>query len=347
MKKTGLFLIAVMCAWGLSGCTANTTPASNTNANTNSNANAAKPVAAAPTSDALMVMDKAANEAWSKGDPKWFQDNLSSKFVMYEGGQRMDKDAVVKMIGSNKCDVKSMNYTEPAMTKINDDLYVLTYKGSIDGNCTMNGKTEKLPAESRAVSAYLREGDKWMGIYHGENPIVDPTKAPPPPAKKDEKAGDHKDMKKEANASNSAANSTANTAAPAAPAKSANTDALTQMHNKGWEAFKNKDAKWFEANLVDNSVFVDPFGNVHTGRTAVVKLWTETMKCEGITKTSFSDSAATSISPTVELLTGKGTADGKCDGQPNGDLYQTSLYVKEGNDWKLAFMVESLPMPGM
>jgi len=345
MKKTGLFLFVLMCAWGLSGCTANTTPGANANTNANSNANAAKPVAAAPTADALMAMDKAANEAYTKGDPKWFQDNLSSKFVMYEGGQRMDKDSVVKMISSNKCDIKSMNFTEPVMTKINDDVYVLTYKGALDGTCTMNGKTEKAPAETRAASVWTREGDKWMAIYHGENAIIDPTKAPPPPAKKDDKAGDHKDAKKDAN-SNSAANSAANTSAPAAPAKSANTDALTQMHNKGWEAFKNKDAKWFEANLVENTVFVDPFGTVHTGRAPTIKFWTD-MKCEGITKTSFGDGVATSITPTVELLTGKGTADGKCEGQPNGDLYQTSLYVKEGSDWKLAFMVESLPMPGM
>lgn len=344
MKKTGLFLLAVMCAWSLSGCTANTTPGANANANaTNSNANAAKPVAAVPTSEALMAMDKSANEAWAKSDTKWFQDNLSSKFVMYMGGQRMDKDASIKMIGSSKCDVKSMNFTEPAMAKISDDVYVLTYKGTFDGSCTMEGKTEKLPTDVRAASAYVREGDKWMAIYHGENPIMDPTKAPPPPAKKDDKGADHKDAKKSEAPSNSSANSAP---APAAPAKSANADALTQMHNKGWEAFKNKDAKWFEANLAENVVFVDPMGGVHTGKATVVKGWVD-MKCEGITKTSFTDTAASSITPTVELLTGKGNADGKCEGQPNGDLYQTNLYVKEGNDWKLAFMFESFPMPGM
>ena len=69
------------------------------------------------------------------------------------------------------------------------------------------------------------------------------------------------------------------------------------------------------------------------------------MKCEGITKVSFTDGFASAVSPTVELLTGKGSADGTCDGQKNGGLYNTAVYVKEGDAWKMAFLFES--MPGM
>jgi len=47
-------------------------------------------------------------------------------------------------------------------------------------------------------------------------------------------------------------------------------------------------------------------------------------------------------------LTGQASdADGKCDGQSNGDLWNTAVYVKEGGAWKLAFMIESLPGGGM
>jgi hypothetical protein len=56
-----------------------------------------------------------------------------------------------------------MNFTEPSLTKVNDDTYVLTYKGTFDGSCTMDGKTEKLPANVRAATVVIREGDKWMG----------------------------------------------------------------------------------------------------------------------------------------------------------------------------------------
>jgi hypothetical protein len=68
------------------------------------------------------------------------------------------------------------------------------------------------------------------------------------------------------------------------------------------------------------------------------------MKCEGVTNVKVSDGFSTSISPTVEILTLKGNADGTCDGQKNGDLYQTAVYLKEGDTWKLAYMMES---PGM
>lgn len=118
---------------------------------------------------------------------------------------------------------------------------------------------------------------------------------------------------------------------------------MAKTHSAGWEAFRNKDAKWFEANTTKDMSFVDPAGMFHSGQAAVVKLWTADMKCEGVTKTSFTEAFASAISPTVELLTGKGEADGSCDGQKNGPLYQTAVYVKEGDAWKLTFMFESLP----
>jgi hypothetical protein len=36
------------------------------------------------------------------------------------------------------------------MSKIDDDTYAFSYKGTFDGSCTMNGKTEKQPSPVRA-----------------------------------------------------------------------------------------------------------------------------------------------------------------------------------------------------
>ncbi len=133
-------------------------------------------------------------------------------------------------------------------------------------------------------------------------------------------------------------------AAPAAPTKpvaSANTDALVKLHTSGWEAFKAKDAKKFDEMLPSNVAVVDPIGRWFSGKDSVIKQWTETMKCEGITKVSVTDGFASAISPTVELLTVKGSSDGTCDGQKNGALWQTAVYVKEGDAWKMAFMFET------
>lgn len=329
------FIVATFFA--ACGGTADNKPA---NANANTNANAAKPVAAAPTKEALLDMDKKASEAWTKGDAKYFEGMLSDKFVSYFNGQRGDRAGELKMIAGTKCDVKSWSLDDPQMTKIDADTYVLSYKGTWDGSCTWEGKTEKLPSPMRAASVYIRNGDKWQGAFHSETMIIDP-KAPPPAAEKKAEPKKEEAKKEEPKKDEKAAETAT---APAKPAPSANTEALVKQHTAGWEAFKAKDAKWFDTNLTADAAIVDPMGNWMTGKANIVKHWTETMKCEGITKVSVSDGFASALSPTVEILTLKGTADGKCDGQPNGPLYQSAVYVKEGDAWKLAFMFETPAM---
>lgn len=331
------FIILIAAALVLAACGS---PAGNgpANTNANSNTNAAKPVAAAPTKEALFEMDKKANEAWIKGDKAHFDGFLSDMFVSAERGQRMTKAELLEMIGSFKCDVKTWDLEDPQMMKVNDDTYVISYKGTFDGSCTMDGKAEKLPSPVRAASVYVREGDKWKGAFHSETLILDP-KAPAPPAAKKEEP-----KKADRPAANTSANANTAAAVPAKPTPGPNTDALVKIHTAGWEAFKAKDAKWFNDNLTNDASIVDPAGNWMSGKANLVKQWTETMKCEGITKVGVTDGFATALSPTVELLTSKGTADGTCDGRKNGSLYQTVIYVKEGDAWKFAFMFESRAM---
>lgn len=315
-------------------------PASNSGANNaTTNTKAEKPAAAAPTADALLALDKQANEAFIKGDGKFFEDFLSDKFVMYDSGNRSTKADTVKMISANKCDVKTWSLDEPQMAKVNDDNYVLSYKGTFDGSCTgPDGKSMKIPSPVRAATVWTRSGDKWLAAFHGETLIIDPKNPPAAPA-----AATKEEAKKEEPAKDDKAAS--NTAeAPVKHVAGANTEALVKIHTSGWDAWKAKDAKKLEEITSENLSIVDPLGTWFSGKAAVVKQWTETMKCEGITKISVSDGFASALSPTVELLTLKGTADGTCDGQKNGPLYQTAVYVKEGDAWKLAFMFESPAM---
>ena len=343
MRKTGLLIIAAIVAFMMAcGGMAENKPA-------NAPATTATKTAAAPTVEALFDMEKKANEAWVKGDKAYFEGMLSDKFVSVEQGQRMSKSDVTGMIGSFKCDVKSWNLEDPKMSKINDDTYAMSYKGTFDGSCTgPDGKAMKLPSPIRAASVWVRNGEKWQGAFHGETPIIDPKAPPAPPAKEEAKKDEPKadDKKGDAKSDDKAASSNSNAAAPAPakPTPSANTDALVKTHTAGWEAFKAKNAKWFNDNMTKDISVVDPLGNYHTGNVAVTKQWTETMKCEGITKVAVTDGFSTALSPTVELITLKGTADGTCDGQKNGPLNQAAVYVKEGEAWKLAFMFESPAM---
>ena len=343
MKRSSLAIFLAAAALGLSACGA---PAANSTANNaNSNTNASKPAAAAaPTTDALLALDKQLGEAWAKSDAKFFEDNLSDKFIDYSNGHRSNKAESVKMIGQMKCDVKSTASADPQLSRIDDNTYALTYKSTVDASCAgSDGKSMKIPSPTQAVTVFAREGEKWKAVFHAESPIVaapaSETGALPSAEKKDEvkKEAPKKEEPKKADAP------AANTNPPAEAKPDANTAALEKLHAAGWEAFRNKDAKWFEANTTKDLSFLDPAGVWHSGQASVIKLWTADMKCEGVTKTSFTEGFASSISPTVEILTGKGEADGSCDGQKNGPLFQTAFYVKEGDAWKLAFMYEAVP----
>jgi len=330
MKKTLRFILLAAASTFFAACGG---PAANTGAN-NANTSTTKPVA--PTAGALMALDKQANEAYVKGDSKFFERMLSDKFVILtDGRQRMDKAATVKMIASVKCDIKSMDLTEPAMSMIDADTYALSYKATWDGTCNdPDGKPMKVPGPVRSASIWVRSGDKWQAVFHGENLIVDPKNpvAPAASPKEPRKVEPKKDDKTAANS-----NTAANTAAPARATPDANTDALVKVELALWEAWKEHDAKKLDALMAKEVSFVNIFGTALTTRADAMKDWTGA-SCQ-VKSVSVTDGFATSLSPTVEMLTRKGTADGTCGGQNIGGtaIWGVSIYVKEGDAWKFAF----------
>lgn len=327
MKKIiGTLSVALAAIWlaACGGMPAANNAAGNANSNANTNANAAKAAAAAPTKEALLELDKKANEAFMKGDSAYFEGFLSDKFASYEGGKMYSKAEMVKMIAGTKCDVKTWSLDEPQMSMIDADTAAIVYKGTFDGTCD----GQKLPSPMRAASVYIRNGDKWVGAFHGEVPIVDPKNPskPLPPS-----PGEKKDDKMAAN-SNSAEK-------PAAPAMDANTDALLAVEKSGWEAWKARDPKQFEAITTKSLSFVGLFGSYTGSQADTIKTWTEG-KCE-IKSTSVTDASGVTLSPTIGMLHFKGSADGTCDGNKITPLWGTNVYVKEGGAWKLAFGFES------
>jgi ketosteroid isomerase-like protein len=327
MKRIGLLTLTFIAAAFFAACggAAENNPAASNAKPANANA-AAKLVAAAPTADALMALDKQANEAYLKGDSKFFEGFLSDKFVMREGGQRMDKAAVVKMIAGVKCDAKTWNLDEQQMAKIDADTYVLSYRGTWDGTCTgPDGKSTKIPSPTRAATVWVRSGDKWQAAFHGDNLIIDPRNLPKAATAPPAKPADTKHQ-----------------ARPAAPPPDPSTDAMVALETFVWEAWKVHDAKKLEDVTTNDLSFIDIFGNSFANKADTIKAWTGAI-CE-IRSVSVTDGVASALSPTVELLTHKGTADGTCYGQKVGAVHGTSVYVKDGDAWKLAF---SMNMPTM
>lgn len=313
MRRTIVFVFTMCAAFLVGSCGGTMAPANNAgNANANANTNSSKPVAAAPTKEALFALENKAFEAWSKKDGKFFEGFLTDNFVMFTPGGRADKAAAIKEISESKCEVKSQSLSDEQMTPIGSDVVVLTAKATADYTC--DGKKGPSPVWSSSI--YVRSGDAWKAAYHNENPIPDPNakaeapKPPPPPAK--------------------------------AAAEEAKPDALTEtllaIEKKNWEAWKAGDAKPLEENLSKDFLYVSAQGRMNKAET--IKAWAES-KCD-VKSYSLTDGKSVSLNATTALLTFRGNASGTCDGQPIHDLWGTTLFVKEGDIWKPVFYTDSM-----
>ncbi len=268
-----------------------------------------------PTIDTLMALEKKANEAWHKGDSKFFDGLLSEKFVAREDEKRLDKAALVKMIADTKCAIKTWDLEEPWLVKINADTYVLSYRGTYDATCPgPDGKSMQIPSPTRVATVWIRSGDKWQAAFHGENLIVDPKNVSLSAIARSSKAkrGDVK------------------------------TKTLAALEKAAWEAWKDHDLRKMDRLTAKGLSFIDIFGNDYDDRATILKTWSSNV-CK-VKSVIISDAVSFSLSPTVALLTHIGTANGTCYGEKLGPIYGNSVYVKEGRAWKLAF---TMNMPAM
>ena len=317
MKKIGYFILMAVVSVVFTACGA---PAGNTTANNanaaNTNTNTAKPVAAAPTKDALLALEKSGWEAWKNKDAKAFEDLLSAKYVGFGPDGRTDKAAAIKSIVNPKCDVKSYSWSDEQMTMAGADVAILSFKAAQDYTC--DGK--KGPASTWSASVYVREGDKWKSAFYAETPVTNP-KAPPAkpaaPAKKD-----------------------ANAAKPAETKPDAATDALTALERKAWDAWKNKDAKTLDDWAAKDMFAISSVG-ARSDRAAALKGWADD-KCV-VKAISLTDPASAALGADVSLLTFKSAVDGKCDGQAVPPEWDATIYVKDGGAWK-AVMAMGVPV---
>ena len=327
MRGNGLFSWTALAAVFFAACGA---PADSP-PERSANSGASEPIGEAPTADALLALDRQANEAFFQGDAAFFEGLLSDQFVMLgPGGARMDKVATTGMVAGVRCDVKDgWTLDEPRLSTIDADTYVLTYRGTFDGTCTMDGRTERAPSPVRAATVWVRRGEKWLAAFHGENPIFDPRVAEAPPA---EPATREEALNRDDEATPDAG--------LAAPATDPSTDAMVAIETSIWEAWKARDAKLLEELTATDLAFVDIFGNVTSGKAETIKFWTE-HQCD-VQSVRVADGTGTSLSATVGILTFKGILEGTCGGQEFPLIHGTSVYTREGDAWKLAFTLNHL-----
>ncbi len=132
--------------------------------------------------------------------------------------------------------------------------------------------------------------------------------------------------------SNSNANAAKTTAA--APTK----DALMAIEKSGWEAWKNRDAKWSEENYSSKGIGFGKDGR--QDKAAMIKAMADA-KCD-IKSYSLSDDNLRMLGPDVAVLTFKGAQDGVCDGKKvPANVQASSVYVREGDKWKALLYMEN------
>ncbi|MFL6466397.1 MAG: nuclear transport factor 2 family protein [Pyrinomonadaceae bacterium] len=339
MKKLILFVTIAVVSMLIAGCAP---PAANTANTTNNNANAnVKPASAPPTVAALKDLEMKAFEAWKNKDGKFFEGMLDDKFVMGGMSQKMDKAATVKMMSESKCTVNNYTLSDEKMIPLGADNALITSKLTVDATCD----GEKQPSPVIAASMYTRSGDTWKGVYHNEVPIVDPktatTSAPKPPTM-NPPANSNTASKSNANMASNSNNSNSNASNSAAASTSSDmTAAWLELEKKGWEAWRTKDAKWYEDNLYKDFFLVDLFGQTTATKADTIKMWTTDNKCD-IKSTSVTDASSVSLGKDAGFLMFKGSAVGSCEGMTIKPVYGTTFLVKDGDAWKAAAIIENL-----
>lgn len=290
----------------------------------NGHTDAAKPAGAAPTAETLLALDRQANEAYFRGNGDFFEGILSDKLVMQQGGSRVSKAHIVNMINGVRCDVEDgWSLTEPQISKIDDDTYALSYLATADGSCTADGKTTKVPSPVRASTVWVRHGEGWQVVFHGENLIVDPSASPAADAGGEPMKG-----------GTSAASADE---AAAHPQADSITGALMASEHGAWDAWMAHDAERIDALTTADMSFVNIFGTYLPNKAAAIKEWTS-QACD-VKSFTLTNGVGTSISPTVGILTVTGSVEGTCGEQDisGQEIYATTVYVKDGDAWKWAF----------
>lgn len=281
--------------------------------------------------DALLALERTAHRAYFRGDAASLGRLLSDRFVMLgPGGSRMSKGVTTRRVAGVRCDVEDgWTLDEPRLTRIGADVYVLIYRGTFEGTCTMDGETREIPSPVRAATVWVRSGERWRAAFHGENPIFDPRAAaasPPGPSVAEAAAKEDEEIAPDVGL--------------ATPAEHPDTGALEAIETSVWEAWMNRDGGTLEDRTARSLAFVDIFGNATSGKAETIEFWIG-HACD-LQSARVVDGAATSLSPSIAMLTFRGILEGTCGGQEVPPIHGTSVYTREGDAWKLAFTMNSL-----
>ncbi len=110
---------------------------------------------------------------------------------------------------------------------------------------------------------------------------------------------------------------------------------IIALEKAGWEAWKNKDAKWFQANQTDDALSVHADGV--TDKAQGIK---DLPNCE-VKSVSLDNFKFLMIDKDAALITFVGTQDAVCGGKAQPvTVRASSVYAKRGGKWLNVFYTE-------
>ena len=110
---------------------------------------------------------------------------------------------------------------------------------------------------------------------------------------------------------------------------------IIALEKAGWEAWKNKDAKWFQTNQTDDALSVHSDGV--TDKAQGIKTLAD---CE-VKSVGLTDFKFLMLDKNSAVITFVGTQDAVCGGKTQPSTVRaSSVYVKRGGKWLNAFYTE-------
>ncbi len=112
---------------------------------------------------------------------------------------------------------------------------------------------------------------------------------------------------------------------------------IIALEKAGWEAWKNKNAAWYQTNLAEDALQVNREGVL--SKSQIVKV--AGTDCE-IKSFSLDNFKFLMLDKNSALITFTGMQDGVCGGKTiPAKVHSTSVYVKRGGKWLNALYTET------
>jgi uncharacterized protein (TIGR02246 family) len=117
----------------------------------------------------LLAMEERLGAAWGERDGETFGALVTEDMVeiAIADGRLLGREAVIEMVVSGHCAVKSFEIDDVEVRRLTDDVALIAYVVTQDTVC----RGEPLPKRIHAMSIYVRRDGAWRAATYQETPV--------------------------------------------------------------------------------------------------------------------------------------------------------------------------------